>query len=194
MRGTGCRSLAPLAGYWGNVTAHVSAGPKSRRFGHASAGSKTWPGPARRCLPRTGWATASRPPGADPACGRTARRGLLEPAVAGPSGPDAGLLREFRPFGPLITYIYIMDIHICIWCQHRRHPGRRSGHESSADGARCAAAERPCHDYAARGSANVRYEAVDSEEQRFGPARLGYYRAIRTGGQPVVPDYCWRRN
>ena len=77
-----------------------------------------------------------------------------------------------------------------MWCPHRRPSGRRSGHGSSADEARRAAAERPCHDYAARGSADVRYEAVDSEERRFGPARLGYYRAIRTGG----PGYCWRRN
>ena len=43
-------------------------------------------------------------------------------------------------------------------------------------------ATRPCHDYAAQGSADVRYEAVDPEERQFGPARLGYYRAIRTGG------------
>ena len=49
----------------------------------------------------------------------------------------------------------------------------------SAEEARRAAAERPCHDYAARGSTDVRYEAVDSEEQRFGPARHGYYRAMR---------------
>ena len=38
-------------------------------------------------------------------------------------------------------------------------------------------------DYAARGSADVRYEATDSEERRFGSGRLGYYRAIRTGGR-----------
>ena len=29
----------------------------------------------------------------------------------------------------------------------------------------------------------MRFEAVDSEERRFGSARLGFYRAIRTGGR-----------
>ena len=47
-------------------------------------------------------------------------------------------------------------------------PRSRSGHGSSADEACRDAAERPYHDYAARGSADVRYEAVDSEERRFG--------------------------
>ena len=70
-----------------------------------------------------------------------------------------------------------------MWSPHRRPPGRRSGHGSSADEARRAAAERSCHDYAARGTADVRYEAVDSEKWRFGSARLGYYRSIRTGGR-----------
>ena len=70
-----------------------------------------------------------------------------------------------------------------VWRPHRRPPGRRSGHGSSADEARRDAAERPYNDYAARGSADVRFEAVDSEERPFGSARLGYYRAIRTGGR-----------
>ena len=55
-----------------------------------------------------------------------------------------------------------------LWRPHRRPPGRRSGHGSSADEARRDAAERPYNDYAARGSADVRFEAVDSEERRFG--------------------------
>ena len=70
-----------------------------------------------------------------------------------------------------------------MWRPHRRPPGRRSGHGSSADEARRDAAERPYNAYVARGSADVRYEAVDSEERRFGSARLGYYRAIRTGAR-----------
>ena len=45
-----------------------------------------------------------------------------------------------------------------MWCPHRRPPGWSSWHGSSAYEARCATAERPCHDYATRGSANVRYE------------------------------------
>ena len=74
---------------------------------------------------------------------------------------------------------------------HRRPPGWRSGHGSSLYEARRAAAERPCHDYAARGSADVRYEAVDSEERRstrpdsdttvqYAPA--GWYQATAGGG------------
>ena len=63
--------------------------------------------------------------------------------------------------------------------------GRRSGHGSSADETRrrgrAAAPERPCLDHAARGTAvAARYEAIDSEKRRLGPARLGYHRAICT--------------
>ena len=36
------------------------------------------------------------------------------------------------------------------------------------DRVRRAAAERPCHDHAARGTAVARYEAIDSEKRRFG--------------------------
>ena len=70
-----------------------------------------------------------------------------------------------------------------LWCTHRRPPGRawiECGRKTP---------ERPCHDYASRGSADGRYEAVDSEKRRSGPARLGYYRSIRTRGKYRAGGY-----
>ena len=76
-----------------------------------------------------------------------------------------------------------------IWWPNRRLPSWRNGYVSRADEARSAAAERRSLDSAAQWTAVARYQAVNSERRRPGPARLGYNLAALQSMNPVIPSY-----
>ena len=76
-----------------------------------------------------------------------------------------------------------------IWWSNRRLPSWRNGYGSRADEARSAAAERRSLDSAAQWTAVARYQAVNSERRRPGPARLGYNLAALQSMNPVIPSY-----
>ena len=52
---------------------------------------------------------------------------------------------------------------------------------------------RPCLDHAARGTAVARYEAIDWEKRRLGPAPLGYHNAICNRNRNQATRNCPRR-